>query len=130
MTILSSLILLFTIAIILLMLYFTAYNFYKRIYIPYKREVLNLDFETSLFVLKTIINSELDAYENDIFNKKGSITNSNFENYYNDICDKIVRNLSPNLVKQLSLYITEDMIIVIIARATKKFLTEKINGTI
>ena len=117
-------------AAILGLLFLTAYYFYKRIYLPYKKELVDLNFETSLSILKIIINTELDAYENDIFMNKGSITNSNFDNYYKDITSKIIKNLSPVLVKHLSLYINEDMIYVIIARSVKKFLSEKINGTL
>ena len=114
---------------VILILYFALYNFYKRIYIPYKKELIDLDFDTSLSILKVIINTELDAYETDIFMNKGSITNSNFDNYYKDITGKIIKNLSPAIISHLSLYVTEDMIYVIIARSVKKFLTEKINGT-
>lgn len=114
---------------VMAILYFVAHHFYKRIYLPYKKELIDLDFDTALSILKVIINTELDAYETDIFMNKGSITNSNFDNYYKDITGKIIKNLSPALISNLSLYITEDMIYIIIARAVKKFLTEKINGT-
>jgi len=119
-----------TFALILAMLYFTADNFFKRIYIPYKKQIIDLNFDSALFILKTIINSELEAYENDVFLSKGSITNSNFDNYYKDITRKIIKNISPALISHLSLYITEDMIYTIVARAVKKFLTEKITCTI
>ena len=116
--------------VIIVILYIWVYCFYKYIYLPYKKELVDLDFETSLSILKLIINTELDAYETDIFINKGSISNSNFDNYYKDITEKIIRNISPTLVNQLSLYITEDMVYVIVARATKKFLSEKITGTV
>lgn len=119
-----------TTAIILAMLYFTIHNFYKRIYLPYKKQLVDLDFDSALLILKTIINTELDAYENDIFTNKGSITNSNFDNYYRDLTNKIISHISSDLVKHLSIYITEDMIYVIIARSVKKFLSEKITGTV
>ena len=119
-----------TVAILLALLYFTAYHFYKRIYLPYKKQLVDLDFETALFILKTIISTELSAYENDVFLSKGSITNSNFENYYRDITGKIISALSPDLIKHLSLYITEDMVYVIVARAVKDFLSGKITGTV
>ena len=119
-----------SIGLILLMLYLAAHHFFKRIYLPYKNQLINLNFEDALLVLKTIINTELDAYENDIFSKKGSITNSNFDNFYKDITNKIVRSVSPELIRFLAHYITEDMVYIIIARSVKKFLSEKINGTV
>ena len=111
-------------------IYLFAYFFYKNIYLPYKKDLVDLNFETALFILKTLINTELDAYDTDIFMSKGSITNANFDNYYKDITTKIIKSISPNLITHLSLYITEDMVYVIVARAVKKFLTEKISGTI
>ena len=118
-----------TVAIILVMLYFFFYYFYMNIYLKYKKKNVYIDFETALAILKIIINTELDAYENDIFISKGSITNSNFDNYYKDITGKIIKNVSSDLINYLSFYVTEDMIYLIIARAVKKFLTDKINGT-
>lgn len=126
----TALVIVVTSAVIFYLIFLTAQNFYNRVYLPYKKELVELDFDSALSILRIIINTELDAYENDIFVNKGSITNSNFDNYYKDITNKIVNNLSPALIKHLSLYITEDMIYVIIARAVKKFLTEKINGTL
>ena len=117
------------VAIILVMLYLFFYYFYMNIYLKYKKKNVYIDFETALAILKIIINTELDAYENDIFISKGSITNSNFDNYYKDITGKVIKNVSPDLITYLSFYVTEDMIYLIIARSVKKFLTDKINGT-
>ena len=129
-TIINSISVILTTAAIVAIIYVALYFFYKKIYLPYKKELVDLDFESALSIFKLIINTELDAYENDIFMNKGSITNSNFDNYYKDITTKIIAKLSPSLVKHLSLYINEDMIYIIIARSVKKFLTEKINGTV
>ena len=118
-----------TFAFVLAMVYFFLYNFYMNIYIKFKKRNIHIDFETALAILKIIINTELDAYENDIFTIKGSITNSNFDNYYKDITNKIIKSVSPDLINYLSFYITEDTVYIIIARAVKKFLTEKITGT-
>ena len=119
-----------TSAAILSLLLLAAHVFYNYIYEHYKARNNYVDFEDALAVLKIIINTELDAYENDIFLSKGSITNSNFDNYYKDITTKIINNVSPILRDSLARYISEDMIYILIARAVKKFLTEKINGTI
>ena len=127
--IIISISIILTIAVVLVLLYIALDNFYRRIYLPYKKNSIGLDFETAFVILKAIINSELDAYENDIFQKKGSITNSNFDNYYKDITNKIVSSISPDLISHLSLYLTEKTVYVIIARAVKKYLAEKINGT-
>ena len=109
--------------------YITASRFFNKIYLPYKNAIYDSSFEELLFILKTIINTELEAYDNDIFLNKGSITNSNFDTFYKDITNKIIRNVSPKMIQQLTKYISNDMVYIIIARAVKKYLTEKISGT-
>ena len=104
---------------------FLTYNYVKNY-----EDKSRLTFEECISILQLIINSELQAYEKDIFIAKGSITNSNFENYYKDITNKIVSNLSDDLVDNFSYYIKEDAVYLYIARAVKVFLTNKINGTI
>lgn len=99
-------------------------------YASYTNQRAELTFEECISILQLIINSELQSYEKDIFISKGSITNSNFENYYRDITGKIVNNLSDDLIDSFTYYITEDAIYTYIARAVKTFLTGKINGTI
>ena len=105
-----------------------AYLVYK--YASYTNQRAELTFEECISILQLIINSELQSYEKDIFISKGSITNSNFENYYRDITGKIVNNLSDDLIDSFTYYITEDAIYTYIARAVKVFLTGKINGTV
>lgn len=99
-------------------------------YSTYTNQRAELTFEECISILQLIINSELQSYEKDIFIAKGSITNSNFENYYRDITGKIVNNLSDDLIDSFTYYITEDAIYTYIARAVKVFLTGKINGTV
>lgn len=121
---------LITVLILLLIsiisLYIAFYFFYKKIYLQYKNSVFNTTFEELIVILKMIINSEIESYENDVFTSKGSLTNSTFDNFYKDICNKVVRDLSPEMVNQLSKYISEEMIYRIIAKTVKKYLSEKI----
>ena len=105
-----------------------SYLVYK--YANHTNQRAELSFEECISILQLIINSELQSYEKDIFISKGSITNSNFENYYRDITGKIVNNLSDDLIDSFTYYITEDAIYTYIARAVKVFLTGKINGTV
>lgn len=103
--------------------------FYNMIYRKYKRTTLVVEFDTLMSVLKTIINTELDAYENDIFTQKGNITNSNFDNYYNDLTKKIIENISDDFLEAVSYYIPKSTVYRIVARSVKKYLTEHINGS-
>ncbi len=85
------------------------------------------DFAGCLAILNAIIQNEFDAYEVDIFSHKGSITNSNFENYYHDITNKIIEKIPEEFIKRMSDFYTVDGIYSHIARRVKIFLTSKIN---
>ena len=71
---------LFTFALLVSILFAFVVKFYNEVYIPSKRNSI-LSFESSLTVLQVIIETELNAYETDIFSTIGNITNQNFENY-------------------------------------------------
>lgn len=83
-------------------------------------------FEDLLIILRLIINSELEEYDKEIFSRKGSLTNQNFDTYYDDLCTKIIGNISPSVIHQLVRYTTEENVYRIVARATKEYLKDKI----
>ena len=87
------------------------------------------EFIGLLTVLSSQSQTELDAYDKSIFENKGSITNNNFDNYYNDLTSRIIKNISPDMVKSLSKYYTEEAIYRFIARSVRDYLVSKINGT-
>ena len=95
-----------------------------------KSKLKNESFESLMVILSVIINTELDEYDLEIFAAKGSISNQNFEAFYKDICGKIIANISRDLITELSKYTTEENIYRIVARRTKKYLREKIVGTV
>ena len=87
------------------------------------------EFLWLLSILSSQIQTELDAYDQDIFENKGSITNNNFDNYYQDLTHRILRNISPNMIHQLSQYYTEEAIYRFIGRSVRDYLVSKIKGT-
>ena len=87
------------------------------------------EFLGLLTILSSQIQSELDTYDKDIFEKKGSITNNNFDSYYRDLTSRIISKISDNLIKELSFYYTEDAIYIFIGRSVRDYLVTKINGT-
>lgn len=114
------------ITVAILLIGFVYFNFYL---IQYKKKTATLDFESLIAILTATIKTELDLYEKDIFRSKGAITNSNFDNYYNDLCHRIISNLSKSFINQITIYITYDAVVTYIARSVKMYLTDKINGT-
>lgn len=84
-----------------------------------------VSFQELLVALNAAINTELELWEKDVFNNKQALTNSNFENYYIDISDHIIKSLSPIFFINMGKYITEDAVVAIIGRRTKEFLVNK-----
>lgn len=87
------------------------------------------EFINLLNILSTLIKTELDAYDQDIFENKGSITNNNFDRYYKDLTQRVLKNISPNIIEGLSYYYTEEAIYRFIGRTVRDYLVSKINGT-
>jgi len=93
-------------------------------------KIENANFENLIGILGVIINTEIQEYENDIFLNKGAITNSNFDNYYYDITNRIIANISKTFEKRILAYMTREALYKYIARSVKNYLTSKINGTL
>ena len=103
---------------------------FTRYFIYFKRNTSVLDLEAAMTALSLIINSEISEYEKNIFQNNRPITNSNFENYYNDITKKTIAAISPVLMRQLCVYITEDTIYKYIGRTVREYLVKKVNSSI
>lgn len=80
-------------------------------------------------ILSSQIQSELDAYDKDIFQDKGSITNNNFEQYYHDLTSRIIQNIPSSMITCMERYYTEEAIYRFIARSVRDYLVTKIKGT-
>lgn len=92
----------------------------------YKVKVSDVSFQELLLALNAAIQTELDIWERNVFVNKQAITNSNFENYYNEISVHIAKSLSPTFYLNISKYISEDAVISIIGKKTREYLTGKI----
>lgn len=107
-----------------------AERFVNTVWLPYKNAIYDNDFAELLSILKLIINTEIEEYENDVFMSKQTISNANFDQFYKDINEKIRKNISPSFEQQMLKYVSEKMLYTTIARSVKKYLTEKIHGTL
>lgn len=107
-----------------------AYIICDKILCKYTLTTSSDSFQELVLTLNIAIQTELDLWEKDVFVDKNAITNSNFENYYHEITNHILKSLSPIFFKKISQYITEDAVISIVARKTKEYLAGKINGTV
>jgi hypothetical protein len=112
--------------VILAMLLTAASIFYSFIYAPFKIRSRPFSFEEAFAILKLIIQTELDAYNADVFRDDPPITNSNFVNFYTDLTEKIRDNISPALMEKLTEYIPEELVYKLIVRQVKDFLVSKV----
>ena len=108
----------------------TAYILYAKILVPYKLTVSDSEFSELLIALNAAINTEFELWDKDVFVNKKALTNSNFDNFYHEMTDAIIRSLSPIFFKKMTQYITEEAIISIIGRKTKEYLASKITNAI
>lgn len=100
--------------------------FYLWIYPRYKK-ITHLDsFDVLYGILSTIITSEIKLYESNIFENRKAITNSNYDNFYRDLTNRIIRKISPTLMKELQHYVTEEMIISMVARTVQVYLSDQV----
>lgn len=113
-----------------LLILLSLYILYNKILPKYHTVVSDVSFQELLIALNAAINTELELWEKDVFVNTKSITNSNFDNYYEEITTHIIRSLSPIFFINMGKYITEDAVVTIIGRKTKEYLTGKINGSI
>ena len=111
------------ILILIGIVFFLLYNMNK------ERRISPNEFIGLLTVLSSQVQTEIDTYDKDIFINKGSITNNNFDNYYQDLTHRVIDNISPSMIDQLTQYYTEEAIYKFIGRSVRDYLVSKINGT-
>ena len=83
-------------------------------------------FDTLLGILLSMISVELDLYEKEIFNDRMGITNANFANFMQDICSAINSHISPDFMRMITVYVTEDFVYTLIAKKVKAYLASKV----
>ena len=101
--------------------------FFMLFILPRYRKMTHVgDFTELITILQTIIRSEIDMYENDIFENNRPITNTNFDTFYEDLCNRIIRKISPEFMHEITFYVSEEMVISMIARTVKQYLVTKV----
>lgn len=108
----------------------TLYVLYSHLLVIYKRKTATMSFPELLGVLSALIQLEIDRYEKELFNNNRTITNSNFDNFYNNLTHAILDGISPSFMQQLQVYVTEDMVVSYVARSVKQYLTTKVKGVL
>ena len=96
---------------------------FRKILPKYKITVSEVTLSELLIALNAMINTELDLWKDDVFNdNKGVANNSQYENYYHEICGKILDSISTIFYDNIEKYITSEAVVSIIGRKVKNFL--------
>lgn len=90
------------------------------------RNTTSEEFVSNLAVLNAIIQTELDIYDNDIFERKGGLNNQEFENYLSSITKDIISKISDEFIKNMSRTWTEEAIYEYVVRKVKAYLIEQV----
>lgn len=99
----------------------------KKVLPQYKIRVSGLSFSEMLTSLNTIIENEIALYERSVFEGGGKIgASAQFENYYNDIVNRILEDLSDEFFERMQVYMSKEAIVAFICRLIKAYLAEKV----
>lgn len=92
-----------------------------------KSKRTDTSFESLIEILTLIVNTEITVYEHSLFREKAAITNANYENFYNDICNAIFRAIPDEFYNQITHYITKAGVVEIVCQLVQDYLQSKVN---
>ena len=127
MTIKSAIIIFILITAIIVEIVIAASFICKKVLPYYKRYSANLSMSELMVSLNTIIENEINVYERSIFDGgRKIINNSQYNNYYKDLAERIIDDLSPEFFERVSFFMKKEAIVSLICRTVKDYLSEKI----
>lgn len=110
-----------------LMVLLMLHIFYTKIYVNYKKKTSYISVEELFTILQLFINNEIDIYERNVFATRGEIvSNANFDNVYQDLCNRICANFTDDFYEKFSNFISREAMVKTICHMVQVYLTEKI----
>ena len=127
MTIKSAIITFIVITAIIIEIVIAVSFIFKKVLPYYKRYSANLSMTELLVSLNAIIENEINVYERSIFDGgRKIVNNSQYNNYYKDLAERIIDDLSPEFFERVSFFMKKEAIVSLICRTVKDYLSEKI----
>lgn len=112
---------------VLICIYLLASSFVNRVLVPYKYKTFNLSTEELFRSLDIVVKNEIDIFEKSVFENGGKLLNNQtFDNYYKEICTRIVEDLSEEFLNKFEYYMDRKSLIRFITRLVRSYLSEKI----
>lgn len=112
---------------VLICIYLLASSFVNKVLVPYKYKTFNLSTEELFQSLDIVVKNEIDMFEKSVFENGGKLLNNQtFDNYYKEICTRIVEDLSEEFLNKFEYYMDRKSLIRFITRLVRSYLSEKI----
>ena len=90
---------------VLICIYLLASSFVNKVLVPYKYKTFNLSTEELFQSLDIVVKNEIDMFEKSVFENGGKLLNNQtFDNYYKEICTRIVEDLSEEFLNIFEYY--------------------------
>lgn len=101
--------------------------FLQKVWIPYKRATSIDQASTMADTIYAVANLEFNIYDNNRFRQGGpALTTSTFDNYFEELSNAIINDLSPEFFDRASLYMNENAIVKMITGMVRNYLTSKL----
>ena len=100
---------------------------FSKILVKYKRRTTGLSLNELLVSLNAIIENEISVYEKSIFEGGKRVgTTAQFENYYRDLVERILSDLSDDFFDKMEPYMKKEAVVALICRTIKGYLGGKV----
>lgn len=110
-----------------IVLLITAYILTNYILLPYKHKSYHVPPEQLFNFLKLIIDNEITMFDRRMFGtKRAGISNSDYENYYKELCTIILNSLSEGYTYKMSFLLSEEHLASIVSTTVHEYLVTKI----
>jgi hypothetical protein len=128
MDIISALIILLIITIVILEVVIAIWFVTSKILKPYKRYTADLSMPELLTALNAVIENQITLYTKSIFEggQKKIVSNVQFENYYRDLCNRILDDLSPEFFERMSFFMKKEAVVALVCRIVKDYLSSEV----
>lgn len=108
-------------------LFFFASKFITGPFASYKRKSTFFTMQEVVSSITSVCEVQFKIYDNNRFREAGPmLTNSSFDNYYNELCKKCLNSLSDEFYDKASMFMSEDAIALMISEYVRNYLTAKI----
>ena len=128
MDIITALVILLIITIVILEVVIAIWFVTSKILKPYKRYTADLSMPELLTALNAVIENQITLYTKSIFEggQKKIVSNVQFENYYRDLCNRILDDLSPEFFERMSFFMKKEAVVALVCRIVKDYLSSEV----